>query len=146
MATLTSDTARGYELGDREEYPVAATTIIFEGAAVGEDGNGYARPLAAGDAFLGFAEKKADNGAGATGDINVRVKTKGKIKAAIDSLEITANDRPVVFMSDDDTFILAAAGNSPIGCISRWTSTGFGIVEFDAAWAALVRAVLQYIS
>lgn len=145
MATLTHDTPRNYELGDREEYPVAATTIIFEGAAVGEDGNGDARPLVAGDAFLGFAEKKVDNRAGAAGDINVRVKTKGKIKAAVDSLAVTDNDRPVVCMSDDDTFTLTVAGNSPIGSVSRWISTGHGIVEFDAAWAALVRAVLQYL-
>jgi hypothetical protein len=30
MATLTKDTPKDYELGDREEYPVAATNIIFE--------------------------------------------------------------------------------------------------------------------
>lgn len=140
MATLTKDTLRDYELGDREEYPVIASDIIYEGAAVGENGSGYARPLAAGDVFLGFAEKKADNSSGAAGAVNVRVRSKGKIKAAISALAVTANDRPAVYMSDDNTFTLTSTSNSLIGYVSRWISTGYGVVEFDAA---LVRAALQ---
>ena len=140
MATLSVDTPRVYELGDRGEYPVIASDIIYEGAAVGENGSGYARPLTAGDVFLGFAEKKADNSSGAAGAINVRVIEKGKIKASIASLAITANDRQAVYMSDDNTFTLTATSNSLIGYVARWVSTGIGIVEFDAA---LVRAALQ---
>jgi len=60
MTTLSADKPRDYQLGDREEYPVIAADIIYEGAAVGENGSGYARPLQAGDPFgqnagLGFA-------------------------------------------------------------------------------------------
>ncbi len=140
MATLTKDTPREYELGDREAYPVIAANIIYEGAAVGENGSGYARPLTAGDAFLGFAEKQADNSDGAAGAVNVRVKTKGKIKAAISGLDITANDRPAVYMSDDNTFTLTPTSNSLIGYVSRWVASGVGVVEFDAG---LVLAALQ---
>lgn len=132
MTTLAADTARDYQLGDLEDYPVIAADIIYEGAAVGENGSGYARPLVAGDPFLGFAQRKADNSAGAAGAINVRVLKKGNVKLAVASLAITANDRPNVYASDDATFTTDASGNSLIGTVSRWVSTGYGIVEFNA--------------
>ena len=140
MATLTQDTPRDYQLGDIEEYPVIASDIIYEGAAVGENASGYARPLEAGDPFLGFAEQQADNSAGAAGAINVRVKTRGRVQASIATLAITANDRVACYMSDDDTFTLTSTSNSLIGYVSRFVSSGVGVVEFDAA---MVKAALQ---
>lgn len=140
MATLAADTPRAFELGDIEEYPVIADDTIFEGAAVGENASGYSRPLVAADPFQGFAERKADNTGGSAGDVNVRVKTRGKVQLAIASIAITANDRPAVYASDDGTFTLTATSNSLIGYVSRWVSTGIAIVEFDAA---LVKAALQ---
>lgn len=132
MTTLTANKLREYQLGDTEEYPVIATDIIYQGAVVGENGSGYARPLVAGDRFLGFSEAKADNSAGAAGAVTVNVKTRGRIQLPIASIGITANDRPAVYASDDDTFTLTATDNSLIGYVSRWVSTGVAIVEFDA--------------
>lgn len=133
MTTRASDIARDFQLGDLEDYPVVATDIIYEGSAVGENGSGYARPLNAGDPFLGFAQSKADNAAGAAGAVNVTVRTRGKVVLAISNIAITANDRPPVYASDDDTFTLTATSNSLIGYVSRWISTGYAVVEFDAA-------------
>lgn len=132
MTTLAANKQRAYQMGDAEEYPVVATDVIYQGAAVGENGSGYARPLEAGDRFLGFAEAKADNSAGAAGDVTVVVKTRGRIELPIASLAVTANDRPAVYASDDDTFTLTASSNSLIGYVSRWVETGTAIVEFDA--------------
>ena len=132
MATLAADKIRAYQLGDLEEYPVVAGDVIYQGAAVGENGSGYARPLVAGDRFLGFAEAQADNSDGSAGDIRVTVKTRGRAQLPISALAITANDRPAVYASDDDTFTLTATANSLIGYVSRWVETGVGIVEFDA--------------
>jgi hypothetical protein len=140
MTTRASDIARNFQLGEIEDYPVIASDIIFEGSAVGENGSGYARPLVAADPFLGFAQRKADNSAGAAGDINVRVRTRGKAQLPISGIAITANDRPAVYASDDDTFTLTATSNSLIGYVSRWVETGVAIVEFDAA---LCKAALQ---
>lgn len=140
MATMTVDTPRAYQLGDMEEYPVIAADIIYEGAAVGEDASGYSRPLAAGDVFQGFAQEYVDNSAGSAGDKRVRVLTRGRVVLPIAALAITANDRPAVYASDDDTFTLTATANSLIGYVSRWNGTGSAVVEFDAA---LVRAALQ---
>ncbi len=135
MATLAANKLRDYQLGDKEEYPVIAADIIYQGAAVGENAAGYARPLVAGDPFLGFAEVIADNSNGAAGAINVNVKKRGNVVLDIAALPITANDRPLVYASDDDTFTLTATANSPIGRVSRWIETGLAVVEFDAAWS-----------
>jgi len=141
MTTLAIDTPRDYQIGDREDYPVIASDIIYEGAAVGENASGYARPLEAGDAFLGFAVDKADNAAGAAGDKNVTVKTRGRAKLAVaGATAVTANDRPAVYASDDNTFTLTSTSNSLIGYVSRWISSGVCIVEFDAL---AVKAALQ---
>lgn len=136
MTTLAANKSRDYSLGEIEEYPVIASDIIYQGAAVGENGSGYARPLVAGDPFLGFADRNSDNSAGAAGDKTVRVKTRGRVQLPISGLAITANDRPGVYASDDDTFTLTATSNSIIGFVSRWVSTGIAIVEFDAMLAS----------
>ena len=140
MTTLAKDAVREYAQGDIEEYPVVAADIIYEGAAVGEDASGYSRPLVAGDPFQGFAEAKADNSTGLAGAKRVRVLARGRVRLPIAALAITANDRPAVYASDDNTFTLTASTNSLIGYVSRWDATGYGIVEFDAA---LVKAALQ---
>lgn len=136
MTTLAADQPRDYQLGDQEHYPVIAADTIYEGAAVGENGSGYSRPLQAGDPFQGFAVETADNAAGSAGDINVQVKTRGRVVLPISALAITANDRPPVYASDDDTFTLTRGSNSFIGVVSHWVSTGFAVVEFDAAMAS----------
>ncbi len=132
MTTLAKNVARAFELGELNHVGVIAADIIYEGSAVGDNASGYARPLAAGDAFLGFAIEKADNSLGAAGAINVTVKTKGRVKLAIDSLAITDVGK-AVYASDDNTFTLTATSNSAIGRVIRWVSTGVGIVEFDVA-------------
>lgn len=132
MATLAVDTPRDYQLGFMEDYPVIAADIIYQGAAVGENGLGYARPLVALDPFLGFAMQTTDNSLGAAGDKLAQVRVSGRAKLAIAGLAITANDRPAVYASDDNTFTLTALNNSKIGWVSRWISTGVAIVEFEA--------------
>lgn len=134
MTTLAADKARDFELGDVNELPVVASDIIYEGAAVGDNASGYARPLVAGDKFKGFAESKVDNSAGAAGDKNVRVKARGRIKLSISGLVIGDLGKRV-YASDDDTFTLTATNNSEIGFVYRFVSPGVGIVEFDTITA-----------
>ena len=141
MTTLSENSPRTYQVGDIEEYPVIASDIIYEGAAVGENASGYSRPLVAGDPFQGFAEAKVDNSTGSAGDLNVRVKAKGRIVVAVAGASaVTANDRPAVYASDDDTFTLTSTSNSLIGYVSRWISGTDCVVEFDAG---LVKAALH---
>jgi hypothetical protein len=143
VTTLAANKPRTYYWNGTphtNELPVIASDIIYEGAAVGENGAGYSRPLAAGDPFQGFASAQADNSGGSAGDENVFVATKGLIQLPIAGLAITANDRALVYASDDDTFTLTATSNSLIGTVHRWVESGVAIVEFDANWAAGVAA------
>jgi len=141
MATLAADAPREYAVGDYEDYPVVASDIIYQGAAVGENGSGYARPLQAGDVFLGFAEGQVDNSSGSAGDKRVRVKTRGVVRlTVVGATAVTANDRPAVYASDDATFTLTVGSNSLIGYLRRWIASTDAMVEFDAL---AVRAALQ---
>lgn len=138
MATLAANKPRAYELGDEQHYPVVASDIIYEGAAVGENGSGYARPLVALDPFLGFATRTIDNSAGAAGAKNVEVKRRGQIQLPVaGATAVTANDGPLVYASDDDTFTLTSTSNTAIGRVARWISSGVCIVAFDASRPAV---------
>jgi len=133
MTTLAATALREFQLADLDDYPVIASDIIYQGAAVGENASGYARPLAGQDPFLGFAVETADNSAGAAGDINVRVRTRGVVRLTVaGATAITANDRPAVYATDDNTFTLTSTTASLIGYVRRWLASTDCLVEFDA--------------
>lgn len=131
MTTLTGDQPRDYYQGDFHDFPVIAGDIIYQGAAVGDNSAGYARPLVAGDPFRGFADYRVDNATGLAGDKVVRTRTHGDIKLAITGLAITDVGKDV-YASDDNTFTLIATSNSKIGTVSSWISTGLGVINFTA--------------
>lgn len=132
MTTLAVDTPRDIEVGERNEFPVIAADIIYEGAAVGlVKATGHARPLTSVDRFVGFAEDKADNSAGAAAAINVRVFKKGAVKLAVTGAVITDVGQPV-YAQDDNAFSFVKTSGVFIGFLRRYVSAGYGIVEFDA--------------
>lgn len=131
MTTLAVDTPRDQELGDRNEFPVIASDIIYEGAAVGlVIASGHARPLTSVDKFVGFAEDRADNSAGAAAAINVRVIKKGAVKLAVTGAVIT-DVGVAVYAQDDNAFSFVPTSGVFIGFLRRFVSSGYGIVEFD---------------
>lgn len=132
MVTLATDKPRAFEHADFNEIPVVATDIIYEGAAVGLDGSGNARPLVAGDQFVGFAESKVDNSAGAAGDKNVRVRERGKIELSVTGVTAATDVGDSVYASDDDTFTLTPSTNSRIGKVHRFVSGTTVVVKFQA--------------
>jgi hypothetical protein len=131
MTTLAVDTARTYELGHIGEYPMIASDIVYEGAAVGLDGSGNARPLVAGDVFVGFCEQQVDNSAGIAGAKNVRVVRKGVVQLTVSGVAATdvGND---IYASDDGAFTLTASTNSRIGRVHRYVSSNTCMVSFEA--------------
>ena len=132
MTTLAVDTARDCEIGERNEFPVIASDIIYEGAAVGTViASGHARPLTSVDKFVGFSEKKADNSTGAAAAKNVRVIKSGAVKLAITGAVITDINQPV-YAQDDNAFSFIKTSGVFIGFMRRFVSSGYGIVEFNA--------------
>lgn len=132
MTTLAANKPRAFELGSRNSLPVIASDIIYEGAAVGMVvGTGHARPLAAGDVFVGFAERKADNSAGAAAAISVDVVKSGQIELSVSGAVITDVGQPV-YATDDDTFVFSPVGGVFVGFVKRYVSSGVAVVEFNA--------------
>lgn len=133
MTTLAADRSRDYELGNTLEIPMVASDIIFESAAVGDDGSGYARPLVAGDPFLGFAESRVDNSSGGAGARRVRLRAEGAVLLSVAGATGVANLGATVYASDDDTFTLTEGSNSPIGRVIRHDGGSQCVVRFQAA-------------
>lgn len=132
MTTLAVDTPRDMEIGERNEFPVVASDIIYEGAAVGLVlATGHTQPLTSADRFVGFAEKKADNSSGGAADINVRVIKKGAAVLAVTGAVITDINLPV-YATDDNTFTFLKTGGVFIGFSRRFVSSGYMVVEFNA--------------
>jgi hypothetical protein len=133
MTTLAANTPRAFELGEFFDYPVIASDIIYEGAAIGAvDATGLARPLVGGDKFLGFCYAKADNSAGAASAIKARTLHRGKAKLSVSGAVITDIGQPV-YATDDNTFVFLPTGASYIGKVKRFIESGVVIVEFDAS-------------
>jgi len=135
MTTLAANKPRGYELGEFNEIPVIAADIIYEGAAVGDNGSGLARPLVALDPFMGFAQRKADNSGGAASAIKVQVRTKGLIELTVVGASSAADVGEAVYASDDDTFTLTSTNNTPVGKVHRHVSGTTCVVYFEAVSA-----------
>ncbi len=132
MTALTTDTPRVYELGVTNEFPVAANTLIYEGAAIGDNGSGYARGLQSGDAFRGFADRHSDNSNGGDGEKNIRVRKKGSILLDIAGVTLADVGKPV-YALDDNTFTLSSGGGATfIGQVSRLETSGEAVVDFYA--------------
>lgn len=134
---LSRDNPRSFILGDFEDYQVTAGVTIYAGAAVGQGSVNRARPLQAGDTFLGFAEHHVDNAGGDDGDAVVTVRTRGRVPLIVPGVaQIGARAR--VFASDDNTFTMVPdPGNSFIGTAVRLVETGVVVVEFNAHAASL---------
>lgn len=130
---LSKDKIRRFERGDFNELPLKAGAKVYEGSFVGKDtATGYSRALVAGDVFQGIAESPVDNTSGSNGDLRTRTRARDVVLLAISGLAITDVDK-AVFASDDDTATLTSSGNSYIGKVIRFESTGFGWVSFEPA-------------
>lgn len=130
MTTLATDVPRDFEIGDHNDLPVIAADIIYEGAAVGLNNSGYARPLVAGDVFGGFALRQCDNSNGVAGEKNVRVLARGAIVLSVTGLTLDDFGKPV-YASDDNTFTMTAGGNTQVGTVKRFITNGKGVIEFS---------------
>lgn len=138
MATLAVDKSRTFAVrsyDQTDDLPVIAADIIYEGAAVGDNASGLARPLVALDPFLGFAQRQCDNAAGAASAKNVKVRTRGCVVLVVTGVASAADVGEAVYASDDDTFTLTSTGNTAVGKVSRWISSTTCEVEFEALQA-----------
>lgn len=136
MATLIANEPRAYATDpvSRNDLPMIASDIIYEGAAVGDDGSGLARPLVAADPFLGFASRKADNSAGVASAEDVKVYDHGTVQLSVTGVSSADDVNETVYATDDNTFTLTASGASSIGKVLKWVSGTTCLVYFEAVY------------
>jgi len=99
------------------DIPVDDNVVIYKGALVGRNvTTGYARPLQAGDDFLGIAYRRADNTiAGHTaGGISVRLHQSVDVVHALSGVSQVDVGKDV-YASGDDTLTFEPAGASRVG-------------------------------
>jgi len=132
MTTLAKNTARAGESGNHNHFPVIASDIIYQGAAVGlVAASGHARPLTSVDKFVGFnIKEKVDNSLGAAADVYVEVERKGVIQLPITGAVITDVGNPV-YATDDNAFTFNPAGGVFVGFCKRYVSSGVVMVAYD---------------
>lgn len=129
--TLTRACPRDYEDGDINILEVAASTIIYEGSAIGINSSGYARPIQVGDDFAGFSLNVVDNSAGENGDLTVRAKESGRVILPISTADLTTFNSPV-YATDDNTFTLESSNAVFVGYIHRVINSGIIVLKFNA--------------
>jgi 3D (Asp-Asp-Asp) domain-containing protein len=119
MALSSNRELKFYTSQELIEVPVDDNVNVYKGAFVGiNSATGYARPLNAGDDFLGVAYKQADNTASGhtAGGINVRLHQAIDIVHTLSGVANT-DIGSVVYASDDGTLTLTSSGNSRMGRI-----------------------------
>ena len=122
-------------------FQIAAAKHVYKGALVGLATSGYARPLVAGDPFVGLAYEEIDNSSGANGDLSARVYTLGDFQHALAGATVAHVGRPV-FASADDTLTFTADGNTYVGIVQDVPSSGEIILRLDPQ-RSMVKTVTQ---
>lgn len=115
---------------ERRTFKIAGSERIYKGALIGLSGGGYARPLMAGDRFVGLAYEEKDNAGGNDGDADVRVYTVGDFRLALSGASQSDVGRPV-FASDDETLTFDGGGHSYVGVCQDVPSAGEIILRLD---------------
>lgn len=116
------------------DMPVDDNVVIYKGALVGRNAStGFARPLIAGDLFVGVAYRKADNTVtGHTaGGIRVRLHQNVDVVHTLTSITDT-NVGSVVYASADDSMTLTSTNNSRVGVILGKPATNTARVRTQA--------------
>lgn len=120
-----------YPTYDGVDIGVDANANIYKGALVGRNrSTGYARPLVAGDEFLGVAYRQANNTlpGNTAGGINVRLHQAIDVVAPVSAVA-TGDIGREVFASADDTLTLTPSGNSRVGRVVAIESSGVARVR-----------------
>ena len=137
---LARNKARSYSGQSTGSLPLASSTTVYEGAAIGIDSaTGRARSVVAGDLFAGFACHQASSVADVSGAAPslVCLVCAGEVQLAVASAVATSVGASV-FATDDDTFALS--GTTLVGTIVRVPSDGVAVVAFRAGVPALSSA------
>jgi hypothetical protein len=133
MALSANRDVNFYTSQELIEIPLDDDVNIYKGALVGlNSSTGYARPLTAGDDFLGVAYAQADNtGTGhAAAAINVKLHQNVDVVHSLAGVAVTDTGSQV-YASDDGTLTLTSTNNTRVGRIVGVESSGVARVRLQ---------------
>lgn len=119
--------------GDRQSYPVNASTTIYQATLVFTTATGYADDDTASGSnlFAGIAVGKVDNSAGSAGDEKVELLSTGDFTLTGTGFTQASVDLPA-YATDNYTVVAApAAGAVYVGIIKRYISSTSVVVAID---------------
>lgn len=119
-------------------YDVVNADICYQGGFAGLS-SGNARPLNAGDSFLGVFKERIDNSGGAAGAERILVITEGVLKeVAVAGATGKTNINAQVYAPDDNpaSLTLTIGSNTCIGHIQSYNPTSG---KFDVKFRASTR-------
>ena len=115
--------------------PVVGSDIIYKGALVKIDANGFLAPCApeAGSNFAGIAYETVDNSAGASGAKNCRVITEGVFDLLVSGLAQT-DVGSKVYATDDEVVTITEGTTSKqiVGTIVKFVSATKVLVKLQS--------------
>lgn len=140
MTALASDKKIEYTEGVELGFPVINADIIYAGALVCVNADGYAVPGAdtEGLIFEGVAVEQVDNSLGNAGDKIVTLRRRGLVKMTLGTAITQANVGDNVFLVDDQTVDLAANTTNDILC-----GIIAGYIDAASAWVDIEPAIRQ---
>ncbi|MCK5081396.1 MAG: hypothetical protein KAR31_00685, partial [Candidatus Omnitrophica bacterium] len=134
MAAATTDRNTNRQDGIIREYLVKGSTKIYAGTMVCLDSTGYAIPAAdtAGNIYVGFAQKEADNSAGSSGDdVKVTCRSEGLFEILTAGAAITDVGRPVFVQFDNEVEL--ANGHVIAGVVAKFVSATSIWIDIESA-------------
>lgn len=137
MTALAADKKTEYREGVDISIPVDDADVIYAGAMVSVNADGYA--VAAGDTastlFVGIAREQADNSLGLDGAINVTVRRRGLFKMSFATPITIANVGDSVYIADDQNVDLVGNVNNDVfaGIIAEYIDTTHAWVDIEPA-------------
>lgn len=116
MTALAANVSREWREGVVADFPVQASSRIYQGSLVEIDANGRvaAHAKAQSKTIVGVAIAEADNSSGSAGDLSVRVQVQGAFRFAKTG---TAVPGKTAYAADDNTVTDASSGASAFGRI-----------------------------
>lgn len=120
MTALSADRTTALTSGGvSDDYPVAASTTIYEGSLVCVNAAGWAIPGAdaSGNKFIGVAKERVDNSAGANGAKRIEVLSgPGCIAEFVNSDLVATDIGEVCAVMDDQTVEQVETNTNSIRC------------------------------
>jgi len=132
MAFLTADANIAHTENPSTTFVsqrVAAGAVIYKGALVGTNDEGYAKPLLIDDdvnQFVGIANVGVDNSSGADDDLQVECRVNEAILVAVAGAD-QSSIGSIVYASDDNTYILDTSPGIAVGTLVEFNTDGDGL-------------------